>query len=266
MYANAYIGDDTGDKDPEITILPPPIYIPNVSYTTKTINGIHLPYVYRERTYDLPMFDAVVTHNEYKLSDLRGGIVFDIGAHIGTFTLAAYAHGAGKVYAYEAHPENAWMYVVNTALCRSFGGEAPTLYWGAVIGDRGIGESVRVSLSFPFDRTTSLFNTGGVSIHPSTFTYTVPSYKLDHPELEKATLVKIDIEGAEYWVLAASHSIHAVPQVVGEYHLRGDAFGYRAETHDAAHTLLRSLLPSHTLTFFYQPQHTVGLWFGVRGE
>ena len=62
----------------------------------------------RPDTIDRRLFRDVVLRNEYDLPARfqPHDVILDIGAHIGSFALAALRRGAGAVYCWEADPDN----------------------------------------------------------------------------------------------------------------------------------------------------------------
>jgi FkbM family methyltransferase len=129
----------------------------------------------------------------------RGGVFYDIGANLGFFSLlAAHLSGLdeGRVYAFEAAPDNAEAIRVNAAL-----NQIPNVEVRAVaVSDR----SGRGRLQIVDDQSWSKLVEYGE--HPFTErVIDVPLVAIDDliggGELPPPTVVKIDVEGAELAVL-----------------------------------------------------------------
>ena len=126
------------------------------------------------------------TTNLFKEKIERGGVIIDLGAHIGYFTslFSELVGKNGKVYAFEPNPELFVMLKQNT---RKF--ENVVLSEMAVSNKGGV-------INF----YESLNNTGNHSIFPADFRevkISVNSVRLDDVIKEKVDWIKMDIEGAE---------------------------------------------------------------------
>jgi len=173
----------------------------------------------RPETNDFHIFEAVVWQNEYGLPEHLPGdeVLIDIGAHIGSFTYAALMRGAGRVYAFEAHPIN---YVVALRNLERFGDRAvcrELAVWRSDSEGETLFNDPLVNYSKP--------NTGGFSVVYNDFGLAVPSIGLDEILLEASEgltrpvhLLKIDCEGAEYPILFTSKYLAIVKEICGEYH------------------------------------------------
>lgn len=189
----------------------------------------------RRNTLDHAIWHSVTT--DYPATPDRfapGDVVLDLGCHTGAFCCLTAGRGA-TVVGYEASPANYALAKLNTAALG-----AVDIRWAAVWrSDRPPGR--RRFLSWP-DRA----NTGGGSV-----LFTDPAQHRRHAvlggavvgasgdapvadadghevatvgldailtELGRVRLLKIDIEGAEFPVLATASRLHHVDLIVGEYH------------------------------------------------
>lgn len=170
---------------------------------------------FRKNTLDSYIFYQIVHQNEYKLkNDLSDQIVVDIGAHIGSFTIASLQRNAKYVYAYEAHPEN---YALSKKNIEKTSGNA-SIENLAVIGNSNQNKKVGYSdLSF---------NTGKHSITPDildnkyvdTILFDDIIKKVTSEHGNKIDILKIDCEGSEYPILYTSLCMCSINNIVGEYH------------------------------------------------
>jgi O-antigen chain-terminating methyltransferase len=171
----------------------------------------------RAQTSDQQIFELVVDHNEYNLPPKfrADDIVIDIGAHIGGFSFAALVRGAGKVYAYEAHPDNHAIASQNLA---RFGSKIDC-------EQQAVWRSDQPSQTLYNETLVGSTNTGGVSLLWNEAGNAVQTISLDEI-LEKASegftkpirLLKLDCEGSEYPILFTSNRLEIVEEVCGEYH------------------------------------------------
>lgn len=163
---------------------------------------------FRNNTIDSYIFYKVVHQNEYKLpDDLTGKIIIDIGAHIGSFTVACLQRNAEAIYAYEAHPENYKIAVKN------------------IKGQASV-ENLAV-----WNKNTKLgyndlsFNTGQHKVGGSNDNKTIDAVSFDDiinkittKHNKRIDILKIDCEGAEYQILYPSCALYSVDNIAGEYH------------------------------------------------
>jgi O-antigen chain-terminating methyltransferase len=173
----------------------------------------------RPLTDDYTIFEDVVDSNEYALPIKfdRQDVLIDVGAHIGSFSYAALNRGAGKVYAYEAHP-------VNHAIARKnlerFGARAECrnlAVWRSDVPSQTLFNDRLNNKSGP--------NTGGLAVVYNDDGLPVQTVGLDDILREatggfkgKVRLLKIDCEGAEYPILFSAKHLNVVEEICGEYH------------------------------------------------
>jgi FkbM family methyltransferase len=127
-----------------------------------------------------------VLGDEYAAVPFRGATVLDVGAHKGYFAVYALAHGAAHVTCYEPAPTN-FAYLSRTCL------DARPAAVAATAGN------VRLALDEGWTHSIVLER------HPDAETIDVPAVTLSQAIAEHSpSLVKLDIEGAEREVLAAT--------------------------------------------------------------
>lgn len=137
-----------------------------------------------------------------------GDIVMDCGAFIGTFTAAAMEQGAASAVCYEAAPKNA-------ALLRNNVSRYPTVH----VFEKALTADKVTSVEL----TMSGFS-GANSILPSPNRLKVIEVRAAHFRTEllffKPQVLKIDIEGAEYALLASlqSSDLSSVRHLFIEFH------------------------------------------------
>jgi len=169
-----------------------------------------------------------------------GMTVWDVGAHIGEYTLLA-AHGAGvtgRVHAFEANPAMLRVLETNVAL----NGFTRVTCRGEAVSDR-VGEA-----EFVVQRNSalsSLQGQGGGRAVTGQATIRVPTTTLDaHAAAHgRPDLIKVDVEGAEILVLRGASALleqpaAAAPVVIFEYSIDTTrALGFDAD--DALRFLLQ---------------------------
>jgi FkbM family methyltransferase len=182
----------------------------------------------RANTIDNDIYNLVVNHNEYELpaSLDSDSIVFDIGAHIGCFTLAALQRGAGKVIAIEPDHENAEIYQENHKRaikdCRVYFKRC------AIAGN--INDHLEIGCYPTFDN--GRVNTGGgqtlppAENHTGLNVLTIDSLISEAMALgeRKFSVAKFDCEGAEWPAIFKSKMLYVFDVVCGELHRPPDAF------------------------------------------
>lgn len=171
----------------------------------------------RAGTTDSEIFKFVVDDNEYDLPERfqPDDIVIDIGAHIGGFSYASLLRGAGKVYAFEAHPEN---HAIATKNVERFGARASCR-------QQAVWRSDQPSQTLYNESLTGNCNTGGISLLWNDEGQAVETISLDQILSEASEgfrkpirLLKIDCEGSEYPILFTSSQLQIVEEICGEYH------------------------------------------------
>lgn len=195
----------------------------------------------RRGTFD-PYIWGTVAY-EYAALPLRfepSEIVLDIGCHVGSFAILAAGRGA-RVVAFEANRENYALACINTRD-----------YEQAEIHLSAVWRSDRPSGELCFTPHPDGQNTGGGSVlfrqpddyraylelgdpatplgdpsHPILLTsHPVPSIGLDAilSELDREVrYLKIDVEGAEFPILATATMLRRIEVIAGEYHEATDA-------------------------------------------
>jgi FkbM family methyltransferase len=187
---------------------------PPTVMTSTTVDGQVV--AYRTSTADLKVLHEVFVEDAYRLDAMpaRLGVVLDVGAHIGLFSLRV-APRADRVLAFEPHPENAAL------LRRNLAGPAFAHVEGNEVAVAGGAGTVRL---FSGGR-----NTAGHTIAPKAPSASLPyvdvpcvalADALEAARVERVGLAKIDCEGAEY---AAVESLRAwglsrVARLAIEYH------------------------------------------------
>ncbi len=166
----------------------------------------------RRGTIDRRLFLDVVAHNEYRLPRRFAptDVVLDVGAHVGSFSLAALRRGCGRVLACEPLADNYRLLQHNLAPYRDRVTLLRRAVWRSGVPARGL------ALANSLDPR----NTGAARLAPRG--EEVPSIGLDELlELAggRARLIKLDCEGGEWPALLTASRLEAVAEVCGEYHL-----------------------------------------------
>lgn len=164
---------------------------------------------FRKYTTDEDIFNSINLDNEYNLPDSlsENDIIVDIGCHIGSFSYACLARGAGKVYAFEAWYNN---YCCAAANLSEFVSKV-SLTYSAVW---------KSNTTLSFVEASDRRNTGGGNVWSSTEGNLVPAIALDEvlEKLPYVTILKLDCEGSEFPILFSSKLLGRVNSIVGEYH------------------------------------------------
>lgn len=155
--------------------------------------------------------------DEYQLGDLPPltGTAIDIGAHIGTVTLALLAdHPTLRVIAVEPLPDNCDM--IRRNLDANGWGDRAEVRKGAIAKGR------TARIAYDFDGADYLRNhrfIGGLTLGKGAdhSTVSVPALRLSDLVEETCPFLKVDCEGCE-WDLLADPAIARVERIVGEGH------------------------------------------------
>ncbi|MGH9902446.1 MAG: FkbM family methyltransferase, partial [Pyrinomonadaceae bacterium] len=183
------------------------------SYTSQT--GQH--FYARPGTEDVVVFEDVVDRNEYGLPPRFGprDVVIDIGAHIGSFSYAALLRGAGRVYAFEAHPVNHAIACQNLA---RFGGRVDCrnrAVWRSDVRGQTLYNDI-LNDGIPTGGISLLWNDAGVAVETTALDDVLAEASNDFKETIR--LLKLDCEGSEYPILFSSKHLGVVREICGEYH------------------------------------------------
>jgi FkbM family methyltransferase len=184
------------------------------NYTVEFTNGIKI----HCRENDLSAVGETCIIDDYgKLlhkKEYHGLVVFDIGAHIGSFSVNA-AHKGAHVYAFEPNKENYALLLENIKLNKLE--DRITAYNIAITSDGGK-KYLEVSEQ----------NFGGhilSNAQSNEHAVATESETIEHimkiNSLSKIDLIKIDTEGAEYDIFGhiSKETLDKVMTIVGEYHL-----------------------------------------------
>jgi FkbM family methyltransferase len=176
----------------------------------------------------------------------KGGVVIDVGAHLGAFTLCALMQGAGKVYSYEPDPSLQQVLLKNV-LENGFN-ERVEIQEAAVIGS-GPGEVVFYQEGNASGRLDPYEGeTGGISVKALTLSEIVLANQIQHVDM-----LKLDCEGSEYGI------VFDTPREVWD-RIGRVALEYHKGQPDQIRQRFREL--GFRLTRFRAHGHSVGLmWF-----
>jgi FkbM family methyltransferase len=166
----------------------------------------------RAGTLDRRIFLDVVARNEYRLPRRfdPGDVVLDVGAHVGSFSLAALRRGAARVLACEPARDNYRVLEHNLAPYAS----RVTLLRRAVWRSDGL--PAVLALANPLDPR----NTGAARVCAGgEGALSVGLDELIEQAGGRVRLLKLDCEGAEWPALLTASRLGAVAEVRGEYHL-----------------------------------------------
>lgn len=170
-------------------------------------------WLFRPNTWDVAMFDAVVTHDEYaiKTKNIQDGLVIDVGSHTGTFTYLAHREGASSIHAYEPDRSNFKILHENTSRLNG------VILYQEALGDES--KKGRVVLC------NDPVNTGGHGVvedrlGDTIFTSldTMIGRILKGRSDQMVRLIKLDCEGAEGEALKSCTRLQDVQEIVGEWH------------------------------------------------
>lgn len=122
----------------------------------------------------------------FKPSDVENQDVIDLGAHIGMFTMLCSACKARSILAIEANPDTFKTLLLNTSVLPSVSG----------VLNRAVFDGCKSKVFFSNTDTTSCVATEGVEVQCLSLDQILSSYNED-------VVMKMDIEGSEYYVLPA---------------------------------------------------------------
>jgi len=146
-------------------------------------------------------------------------VVADIGAYVGEYGLYAMKNGAGRVKCYEPTPTTFEVLKQNAV-------EGMEVYNGAVVGDDS--ETVTLHMANGIGVTNSIAKT-----RAKVGTIEVPAYKYDDVVAD-ATVVKLDVEGAEYSYDIFKEHIRAY---IIEFHTAVKGVDWQARANEIMETL-----------------------------
>jgi len=182
----------------------------------------NLPMYYRPNTLDLYV---IKEQGSYHRLILKDQIVLDIGSNIGAFHRYAINAGARHVVAIEPDPDNCWLNGLNTH------GNV-MLIRAAVVSD--CYKSEHTELYYNNKKNKGAHSTRPFRGRPH---FSVRTIKISEAfKVAPFTVVKCDIEGAEYEVLTGARIPSSIEMMVIEYH-----FQRRGDT-ELAHALHDSLI------------------------
>ena len=175
--------------------------------TYRLRNGLQLEA--RPRTLDVAVLKDVFFHQVYTPLGFEiepNSIVLDIGAHVGAFAASAARSAPGvTVYAFEPSPDNFALLSSNMALNSL---SNVRLAQCAVTGCGGV-RQLHVADS-PSECSLHIKKPGAVQIPVSSITL---AEIVEQNTIESIDLLKMDCEGAEYEILEAAASQHALRYV-----------------------------------------------------
>jgi FkbM family methyltransferase len=157
-----------------------------------------------------------------------GERVIDVGANVGLFALLAASRGA-EVEAYEPHPDTFAYLADNTAKWEV------RCHRAAVVARRPNSGTVTLWLHPTHDSSHSLIDPGVVDDAPRTESLEVDAVTLGEAIGDGCDLLKVDCEGAEFELIAATpaDALRRARRVVAEVHGRaGDVEALRSRLED----------------------------------
>jgi FkbM family methyltransferase len=189
--------------------------------------------------------------NEYRLppSLAPDDVVIDIGAHIGSFSYAAYQRGSRQIYAFEAEPDN------YAAMRANLSGHE-----GVELAQRAVWRSDVAVATLKLTPSAEAANRGGGStiwgkgaeVDAVPFDAVVDA--ATDGGKQRVRLLKIDCEGSEFPILMTSNRLHLIDEIAGEFHEYGndDATRERTGVQEATLEALTSKLEAGGLQVYAQ--------------
>ncbi|HJZ76249.1 MAG TPA: FkbM family methyltransferase [Vicinamibacterales bacterium] len=204
---------------------------------------------FRPGTLDRMIFNGVVALNEYQLPPrfVPADIVLDVGAHIGSFAYAVVSRGAEHVCCIEPDRENCALAAehLKPYIDRGFVRLVEAALWRSDPND----DVLRFDGYHPFPRSylgmEGIVNTGNGSV---VWGEGRPVDKVAFDDLvdsatqrgaRRVRLLKLDCEGAEWPILLTSRRLHAIDEIVGEFHEIGGSFLEIGEDRPSATPMFR---------------------------
>lgn len=180
------------------------------------------------------IFNGVVALNEYQLPPRFSpdDLVLDVGAHIGSFAHAVVTRGGEHVLSVEPDRENCSLAAEHL---KSYIDQGQVrLLEGAAWRSDSNDDALRFDGYHPFPRSFAgmegVLNTGngsvvwGVGEPVAKFAFDDLVDGLTDGAARRIRLVKLDCEGAEWPILLTSRRLHAIDEIVGEFHEIGGEF------------------------------------------
>jgi FkbM family methyltransferase len=217
---------------------------PGKRYTLSFTSGLTLTC----RENDLSAIAETCLIDDYnkvlKGASKKGLIIFDIGAHIGSFSVSSALEGA-RVYSFEPNPDNYALLLENIKRNNLEGKVIPTQC--AIMEQTGK-RHMNVSDVNYGGHTLTMETHEGKTITVETKTL---AEAMKHHNVSHIDLIKMDIEGAEYPIFKniPKETLDAIERIVGEYHLSLD------EPKNNYFTLKRELSRSFPKVMRYDPYY-----------
>jgi FkbM family methyltransferase len=183
---------------------------------------------FRPRTLDRMIFNGVVALNEYRLPPRfsPSDIVLDVGAHIGSFAHAVVSRGGEHVLSIEPDRANCSLAAehlkpyIDKGYVRLVEGAA----WRSDPNDDALRFDGYHAFPKSFAGMQGILNTGngsvvwGVGEPVAKFAFDDLVDSMTDRGRHRVRLVKLDCEGAEWPILLTSRRLHAIDEIVGEFH------------------------------------------------
>ena len=178
----------------------------------------HTRILLRRMTPDIFIIDEIYVKNVYEkhYHPKRDDVVFDVGSHIGVFTLKAsrFVGTGGVVYAFEPCPGNFALLKQNISLNNA---SNVKILNKAISSQKGM-------LQFYIDHTNpaaSSFQYAGAGVRPIALPCITLDHVLQERDIQQVNLLKLDVEGHEIEVLrGARHFLGICEQIAMETHQR----------------------------------------------